>query len=118
MTDLNDDEINSKSQRKRDSADLQKLGELLVKLSETQLAKVPLEDPLRKEILFARTLKSHEAIRRQLQYIGKVMRHVDVSEIKIAIEKIQQSSNLSKAQFHLLERWRDKLINQGDDELT
>jgi ribosome-associated protein len=81
------------------------------------LAKIPLEPILADAITEARELKSHEAIRRQLQYIGKLMRNVDPEPIQAAIDLIESKSQQSKAQFHLIERWRDKLIAEDDNTL-
>ncbi len=107
----------SKSQRKRDSTNLQKIGEALIELSESQLDKITLPDDLREAVLFAHTLKSHESIRRHLQFIGKLMRNVDAEPIELAISKIKSDSNISTAKFHRIEKWRDKLITEGDTEL-
>jgi ribosome-associated protein len=104
----------TKSALKRQMADLQKMGEILVKLPEAQLKKIPLENPLLDAVLAARSLKSHEAIRRQLQYIGKIMRHIDVEPVQKALDIVQDKSQQSKAQFHQIERWRDRLIAEGD----
>lgn len=77
----------SKSQRKQDMLDLQKLGKTLIDLPESQLAKIPLPENLLEAIHFAHTLKSHEAIRRHLQYVGKIMREIDVEAIQAALKK-------------------------------
>ena len=107
----------NKSALKRQMSALQKMGEILVALPAAQLAKVPLEQSLREAINAARELKSHEAIRRQLQYIGKLMRNIDAVPIQEALEKIQGTHQQGKAQFHQIERWRDKLIAEGDEVL-
>jgi ribosome-associated protein len=67
----------SKSQRKREMIALQKLGEDLTGLTLHQLNKIPLDDELREAILLAKSITSHEGHRRQLQYIGKLMRKRD-----------------------------------------
>lgn len=112
----NDDspERPTKSALKRQMTALQKMGEILVELPAPQLKKIPLENPLLDAILTARSLKSHEAKRRQLQYIGKLMRNIDSEPIQTALEKVQNKNQQSKAQFHQIERWRDRLINEGD----
>jgi ribosome-associated protein len=107
----------SKSQRKRDMTALQKMGETLVRLPAAQLAKIPLESTLADAIALARTITGHEALRRQMQYIGKLMRFVDPEPIHAALEGIESKSKFSKAQFHLIERWRDRLIAEDDDAL-
>lgn len=107
----------TKSALKRQMTALQKMGETLVDLPEAQLKKIPLENPLLDAIKTARSLKSHEAKRRQLQYIGKLMRNIDAEPIQSALEKVQNKNQQSKAQFHQIERWRDKLIAEGDTAL-
>ena len=107
-------EKDSKSQRKRDMTALQKIGETLVGLPASSLAKIPLSGRLLDSILIARTLKTHEARRRQLQFIGKLMRDIDPLPIQIAIDKVQSKNQQGAAQFHQIERWRDRLIAEGD----
>jgi len=108
-------ERDSKTLRKKQMLALQKLGELLVLLPAAQLEKVPLTTTLSDAIIEARGLKSHEAKRRQLQYIGKLMRHIDVIPIEEAVSQILRRDHLSKAKFHQIERWRDQLIEGGDE---
>lgn len=114
---VTDIEKPSKSQRKRDMIALQKIGETLVNLSKAELEKIPLEPELIEAIHHAQSLTSHEAKRRQLQYIGRLMREYDPLAIQQALEKIQLRSQEGKAKFHQLERWRDKLIAEGDAQL-
>mgnify|MGYP001007350934 CR=1 FL=1 len=72
-----DAERPSKSQRKRESHALQALGEQLVELRDDVLLRLPLDEDLVEAIRFARTIRSHEGRRRQLQLVGKLMRHAD-----------------------------------------
>ncbi len=116
---MQDDSVpfDSKSKRKRDMIALQKIGEILVELPAAQLSKVPLDSALLEAIIAARTLPSHGAKRRQLQYIGRLMRDVeDVTPIQAAIDKFALKSQQGKAKFHQIERWRDKLV-AGEDEV-
>ena len=112
--DNNQPERDSKSQRKKQMLALQKIGEALVDLPGPQLAKIPLEGTLKDAVEHARTCKTHEARRRQLQFVGKIMRNVDVAPIAAALEQVQLKSQLGKARFHQVERWRDRLIAEGD----
>ena len=107
----------SKTRRKNQMIALQKLGETLVALPAAQLAQIPLDSRLAEAIAAARTYTKHEAIRRQLQYIGKLMREIDPQPIQAALEKLQSKNKQATAQFHQVERWRDKLIAEGDDAL-
>ena len=74
----------SKSARKREFLALQKLGEELIALNESDLRQIGLDEDLLKAVLEARQIKSHSALRRQKQYIGKIMRHVDPEPIRAA----------------------------------
>lgn len=108
----------SKSHRKREMHALQKLGEELLSLSPSQLEKIPLEESLLDALNHARTLTSHLAKRRQLQYIGRIMRDIDPTPIEAALEKIKLKHNQNKILFHQTERWRDKLIAGNDETIS
>lgn len=101
----------SKSQRKRDMTALQKLGEELVAASRDRLARVDMPDALRSAIHDAQRITSHEGRRRQLQYIGKLMRDVETGPIEAAIAVWRGESGAATAQLHALERWRNRLID-------
>lgn len=104
----------SKSEMKRDMLELQALGEAIVKLSEGQLATIPLDDPTLAEAIYtARRIKHKEGLRRQMQYIGKLMRKTDIEAIRVAYQKLQDGRKEANRQFHELEQWRDHLIEQG-----
>lgn len=104
----------SKTQVKKEMHALQDLGEELTHLNKEQLAALPLSDELRAAIELAQGMKKREALRRQLQYIGKLMRQDETEEIKTAYNQIQEKRNRSARALHLIEQWRDNLI-QGDD---
>ena len=103
----------SKSELKREMHALQKLGERIVKLSGGQLACIPLEGKLEEAITTARRIKSHEGLRRQMQYIGKLLREVDTDEIERAFQELENGRQASAQHFHKLEAWRDRLIEAG-----
>ena len=103
----------SKTELKRDMQELQQLGETLVGLPDKQLEKITLPDILDEAIQLARRLKHREGRRRQLQYIGKLMRDIDVTEIRQQLEQFDQQSRAFRQQFHQLEQWRDRLISRG-----
>ena len=102
----------SKSEIKRDAEDLKQLGEKLVNLTKANLTKVPLDDSLKDAIELAQRLQK-EARRRQLQYIGKLLRSIDAEPIREALEHNQQ-----QAMLHKLEILRDELVAKGDAALT
>lgn len=107
----------SKTQRKNEMLELQKLGKTLIDLPASQLAKISLPETLLDAIHLAHTLKSNEAIRRHLQYIGKLMRDIDAEPIRDALKKIKFANDQKTGQFHKVEEWREKLIVGDDDVL-
>lgn len=112
------DELKSKSQQKREAEALQKIGVELVALSIDKLNTFPLSQPLKEAILEAKVLKSHGAIRRQAQLIGKLMRSDDYAAIMAAYDVMLSEKNANSAQFHAVEHWRSRLIDEGKDALT
>jgi ribosome-associated protein len=104
----------SKSQRKRDMTALQKLGVELVELPRDKLERVDLPENLMDAIKQAQNITDHEGKRRQLQYVGKLMRNVDAEPIRATIDGWKGASKAETAALHALERWRERLL--GDDE--
>ncbi|WP_439287192.1 ribosome biogenesis factor YjgA [Lonepinella sp. BR2357] len=107
----------SKSEIKRDAEDLKKLGSKLVELTPANLAKVPLDETLLDAIHLARK-SVKEAKRRQLQFIGKLLRATDTDPIQEALDKIENKHNQQQAMLHKLEYLRDDLVEKGDDVLA
>ncbi len=103
----------SKSRRKADAHDLQTLGAELVALNRSQLAQVELPEALRDAVEAAQRISAHEGRRRQLQYIGKLMRNVDPAPIRLKIEGWKTVSVEETVRLHLIERWRDRLIEDA-----
>ncbi len=107
----------SKSQMKRESHALQALGEELVSLPAAKLAKIPMPEELAEAVTLARRIKARGGLKRQLQYIGKIMRSIDAEPIAQALEEIKSSAGKEAAKFHRLEKWRDQLVEEGDAAL-
>lgn len=104
----------SKTQLKKQSHDLQKLGQELVELSDERLARTEMPDALRDAITDFRRTRSHEGKRRQMQYIGKLMRSADETVLREAVAEAALGNARHTLRLHEAERWRDALI--GDDE--
>ncbi len=107
----------SKSRRKREMHQLQALGERLVELNPEQVSKISLGTELLEALREMGRIKGREARRRQLQYIGKLMRHEDGDAIAAALERLKAGGIEQTRRLHQLERWRDRLIEQDDDAL-
>src|SRR5688572_18221589 len=100
----------SKTKRKRAMLDLQDLGEELTGLNHEQLDELALPELLLEAILEARRLNKFGARRRQLQYIGRLMREVDAQPIREKLDTLRGSSRAHAAWLHKVERWRDRLL--------
>jgi len=79
----------SKSARKREYLALQKLGEELITIRRSDLNSLPLDDALRDAVREAGEIKAHGALRRQKQYIGKLMRNIDPEPIRAGLQKLR-----------------------------
>jgi len=94
--------------------ELQALGVALARLPESQLKAMKLGDGLLQAILEAKRITSHEAKRRQMQYIGRLMRDVDAAPIRAQLAEVEGHSAQANARHRRLETWRERLL--ADDE--
>src|SRR5574343_584652 len=100
----------SKTKAKEEVDALQALGARLVEVGTDRLKKLDIPESLRDAILEAKRITSHGALRRQMQYIGKLMRQVDTAPIQEMLDEIDGVSNKLNARFHALEKLRDKVL--------
>ncbi|MDL1969169.1 MAG: DUF615 domain-containing protein [Deltaproteobacteria bacterium] len=105
---MNDDR-KSRTQKKNEARALQKLGEQLVTLTSEQLENIDISDNLRNAVIVAGKTKSHGAKRRQLQYIGTLMRDIDPEPIQNALENIRLGDHEKVIAFKKIEKLRDEL---------
>jgi ribosome-associated protein len=122
-TDDFDDEFTgpSRSQLRRDALDIFKLAEALASLSDAQLARVPLDDDVREEVLRTRAVTSHIARKRQTQFLAKQMRKLDdesLEAIRKALAHDRAAAHREAAALHRVEAWRERLLEEGDDALA
>ena len=96
---------------------LQKIGVRLVELNADHLAQIELPEHLLEAILEAQRIRDFEGRRRQMQYIGKLMREVDTAPILAKLDAWKGKSQHHIAYMHQLERWRDRLM-ENDSALT
>ena len=106
----------SKTQKKREAEAMQDLGEKLVKLSFDQINDIDMPEDLLKAVKEAKSIKSHIARRRQMQFIGTVMRKIDSEPIQEAIDGIEQGNYKKAQEFKEIEKLRDELM-AGSKEL-
>lgn len=118
--DSHDDDIEwvSKTQMKREMHALQDLGEKLATLTADQLKTIPMSDVLRAAIEECGRIKPRtNAMKRHMNYVGRLMRSEDAEAIQTAVDRFDAGSQAYTAMFHKLERWRDRLIEGGNNEL-
>lgn len=108
------DDLPSKTRRKQEMHELQALGEQLVGINNERLRQLTLTDNLLAAIIEAKRITAHGARRRQMQYIGKLMRTIDAAPIQAKLDEWKGLTNAQNAKFHQLERWRERLL--ADDE--
>ena len=114
----------SRSQLRRDALEVFKLAETLAALSDAELARVPLADDVREEVVRTRAITSHIARKRATQFLAKQLRKLDESDmapIRTALEHDRAKAHYEAAALHRLEAWRTRLIDEGDaalDELV
>lgn len=116
--DIDDELLPSKSQIKRECDAIQKLGERLIALKQDELDVMELPDELDDAIRTAKKIKSRPGLKRQRQYIGKVLRQLDSEAIKKQVEQLQHRHDTNTAQFRKMERWRDRLLTDDKTALT
>ena len=107
----------SKTELKKQMHALQALGSRLVNLNPEQFRRIDLPEELREAVEFAHRITSHEARRRHMQYVGKLMRQVDADAIRRALERVTGESRAATSLLHRAESYRDRLLDD-DEALT
>jgi ribosome-associated protein len=102
----------SKSELKRQSAELQRLGEALIELAPPELDALDLPEKLRDAVDLAKRITAHGGLYRQKQFIGKLMRKIDVEPIRSALEARRQQQRTELLRFRRVEQWRDRLLSE------
>ncbi len=113
-------EGSTKTELKRESDELQELGGELLTLRADLYNRLQLPEKLQEAIAEARRITNFEGKRRQMQYVGKLMRKLEESEVqavRAALDEQRNGSAAEKLQLHLAEQWRDRLI-ADDDSLS
>jgi ribosome-associated protein len=107
----------SKSQLKREADQLQQLGKRIAALRPDQREKLPLGERLRSALDEYNQIDANGAKRRQLQFIGKLMRTADADAIRAVLERFDSATAAHNQLFHQLEQWRERLLSEDDTAL-
>ena len=113
-----EEERKSKTQIKREMKALHSLGEELVGLRADQLAALPLDETLRQAIILAQGIRARGGKKRQIKYIGKLLRDRDSGAILETLGRWRQRERRNAAALHRVERWRERLLEEGDQALS
>jgi ribosome-associated protein len=106
-----EEHLKSKTQLKKEADDVQTLGVEIAQLPKQKITSLSLPDDAKEAIIFYQNIKKNSAKRRQAQYIGKILRGLDLSQV---IEELNVIKNISKLRIkleHEVEVWREKLIS-------
>lgn len=116
--DDDNDGIISKSQNKRDMQGLRDLCKQIAEMPKQQRTKMPVSEQMAIAIEHYLKVPTMEARRRQLQYMGKLMRNEDLDGIQQAIALLDAGSDANKQIMFVLERWRERLLNGGNEVIS
>ena len=105
-----EDHLKSKTQLKKEADDVQTLGVEIAQLPKQKITSLSLPDDAKEAIIFYQHIKKNSAKRRQAQYIGKILRGLDLSQVNEELNVIKNISKLRIKLEHEAERWREKLI--------
>lgn len=111
------DQSPSKSQLKRDAHALQQLGVALLEIPEESWLELNLPETLISALREAKHTPSYGARKRQLQFIGKLMRNIDPEPVQQHFEQLRLSTRQQAQRQHACEDWRDRLLAQGDSAI-
>ena len=112
---LDDEDYISRSEIKRQMEALRDLGKRVTELRPDQQDKIPMDSVLRSAVAETRRITSNGALKRHMQYVGKLMRHADIDAINAALDQFDTASQAHNQKFHALEQWRDRLLLPGQD---
>lgn len=109
-----DDDWVSKTQRKNECDGKQELGEKMITLNKEDLADIHMDDELRHAIEEAQRMRSNGALKRQRQYIGKLIRNLDDETLEPQLNRVLHKHDVFSAEFKRMEKWRDNILENGD----
>ena len=113
-----EEQLPSKSQLKRESEALQKVGEELLSLNSSDLDNMDLPDVLDEAVRTARKIQSRGGLKRQRQLIGKIMRQIDSKSVEKQLAIIKHKHDTNTVAFRRIEQWRDRLLANDKTALT
>ena len=111
----------SRSQQRREALEIFELAEALVAVGPAELARIPLTDDVREEVMRTRGISAHIARKRQTQFLAKQMRKLtdeEIAPIREALNHDRDKAHRETAALHRVEAWRERLLEEGDEALS
>lgn len=118
MTEFEDDDWISKSQRKRDCDNVLELGEKMIALNKEELAQIEMDSSLRHALEEAQRITSHGALKRQKHFIAKILRGLNDETLETQVSRVLHKHDIYNAEFKRMEKWRDTMLDAGDQGIN
>ena len=104
----------SKSERKRAAQAVLDMAKQLVEMGDKLFNSLSLDEEVRQAAALAKSIRAHGGRKRQIQYLAKLLRQSDIDALQQQLDQIDARAQNSARAFHQVERWRDRLIEEGD----
>ena len=114
MVDLEKDSVVSKTELKKDSKNIQQFGKKISELTINNIEAFKFPLNIYEAVIDLKNLKSNSAKKRQVQYLGKLLREIDLTDALIVMKQLEVSSQKEIQRNHIIEAWRDKLLINND----
>ena len=114
MVDLEKDSVVSKTELKKDSKKIQQFGRKISELTINNIEAFKFPLNIYEAVIGLKNLKSNSAKKRQVQYLGKLLREFDLTHAFLVMKQLEVSSQKEIQRNHIVEGWRDKLLSNND----
>jgi ribosome-associated protein len=114
MADLDKDSVISKTELKKDSKKIQEFGRKISELTINNIEAFKFPSNIYEATIGLKNIKSNSAKKRQVQYLGKLLREIDLTDAFLTMKQLKVSSQKEIQKNHIIEDWRDKLLSNND----
>ena len=114
MADLDKDSVISKTELKKDSKKIQEFGRRISELTINNIEAFKFPSNIYEATIGLKNIKSNSAKKRQVQYLGKLLREIDLTDAFLIMKLLKVSSQKEIQRNHIIEDWRDKLLSNND----
>jgi ribosome-associated protein len=114
MVDLEKDSVVSKTELKKDSKKIQQFGRKISELTINNIEAFKFPLNIYEAVIGLKNLKSNSAKKRQVQYLGKLLREIDLTDAFLVMKQLKVSSQKEIQRNHIIEGWRDKLLSNNN----